>query len=332
MIDVSELVAEESRIESSNTPSMLCHEDLRPTTTVEMEQVAQFRSHPVFIDLTRTYNHSVVTRAACVDDRLIVRYIRARMGDVAKAVEMLKSTLEWREAFGTDKAFSWTFPHMDEFKSVYPAGYHKFDRLGRPIYIERVGCINVNRVEELMDIEELTRLHVQAMEFARCSIFPAASDRCGQPIDQQITIIDLAGLSMKQVTPAVFKMLSVIAEIDQNHYPELLSRMLIVNAPWSFSAVWAIVKPFLHRRTQKKIEIISKRTNEILLDLIDEDSLPDFLGGKDVTFLQSELEIDLRQCALGIRPKGYIAELQRFGFDPAHYPIDSVENVNPNLH
>lgn len=29
---------------------------------------------------------------------------------------MLKAALEWRDAYGTDKAFTWTFPKIDQIK------------------------------------------------------------------------------------------------------------------------------------------------------------------------------------------------------------------------
>lgn len=46
------------------------------------------------------------------------------------------------------------------------------------------------------------------------------------------------------------------ARIDQDNYPELLARSLIVNPPLVFKFVWKLVRPFLDDRTKAKISVI----------------------------------------------------------------------------
>lgn len=55
--------------------------------------------------------------------------------------------------------------------------------------------------------------------------------------------------------------------------------MFIVNAPMLFTGVWAIVKGFLDERTRKKIQIKGSSYQKDILELVDPDNLPDFLGG-----------------------------------------------------
>jgi len=40
---------------------------------------------------------------------------------------------------------------------VYPHGYHKIDKLGRPIYIERGGMLKVDKVFEISTEERLVK-------------------------------------------------------------------------------------------------------------------------------------------------------------------------------
>lgn len=56
--------------------------------------------------------------------------------------------------------------------------------------------------------------------------------------------------------------------------------LFVVNAPFLFSGVWAIVKTFLDEKTRAKIKIIGSGFTPTLLEHIDEEILPDFLGGK----------------------------------------------------
>jgi hypothetical protein len=63
--------------------------------------------------------------------------------------------------------------------------------------------------------------------------------------------------------------------------------MFIVNAPYLFSGVWAIIKGFLDAKTVAKIIISS--SDKILLEHIDKENLPDFLGGTSTSPLGSNI-------------------------------------------
>ena len=47
-----------------------------------------------------------------------------------------------------------------------------------------------------------------------------------------------------------------------------------------FTGVWAVVKGFIDEKTRKKITISGSKYQKDLLELVDENNLPDFLGGK----------------------------------------------------
>lgn len=56
--------------------------------------------------------------------------------------------------------------------------------------------------------------------------------------------------------------------------------MYIINAPMLFTAVWSVVKQLLDEVTVKKIQIIGSNYKNVLRETIDEENIPDFLGGK----------------------------------------------------
>lgn len=47
--------------------------------------------------------------------------------------------------------------------------------------------------------------------------------------------------------------------------------MFIVNAPWAFTAVWAIIKAFLDEVTKNKIQILGGGFKKKLLEVVEED-------------------------------------------------------------
>lgn len=70
------------------------------------------------------------------------------------------------------------------------------------------------------------------------------------------------------------------AAIGQDRYPETMGKFYIINAPWAFSAVWAVIRPWLDEVTVAKIDIISgKQVKEKLLAQIEPQNLPTEFGG-----------------------------------------------------
>lgn len=56
--------------------------------------------------------------------------------------------------------------------------------------------------------------------------------------------------------------------------------MYIVNAPFIFTAIWAIVKGFIDEKTRKKINIMGGSYKKTLLKAVDPENLPIWLGGE----------------------------------------------------
>ncbi|KAI7904987.1 CRAL-TRIO domain-containing protein [Cokeromyces recurvatus] len=73
--------------------------------------------------------------------------------------------------------------------------------------------------------------------------------------------------------------LKAIAEIVQHYYPETLHRLFIVNAPSAFTVMFKVIKHWLNPRTLEKIHVLGSDFQSVLLNYIDADSLPSFLGG-----------------------------------------------------
>lgn len=69
------------------------------------------------------------------------------------------------------------------------------------------------------------------------------------------------------------------SSVGQDRYPETMGKFYIINAPWAFSAVWSVIKPWLDEVTVKKIDIVGSGYKETLLKQIPPESLPKEFGG-----------------------------------------------------
>ena len=74
-------------------------------------------------------------------------------------------------------------------------------------------------------------------------------------------------------------LLKVGAKICQDYYPETMGAAFVVNAPSLFTALYAIIKGFLDERTRSKVRVMGSNYRSVLLEHIDAENLPTFLGG-----------------------------------------------------
>ena len=58
-----------------------------------------------------------------------------------------------------------------------------------------------------------------------------------------------------------------------------MGQLAIVNAPQSFTVIWNVIKRWLSKETIEKVDILGSDYQEVLLRLVDADSLPRSLGG-----------------------------------------------------
>ena len=214
-----------------------------------------------------------------------LRFLRARKLKVEKALKMLRDCLAWREANDVDAILDEPLD-LEEFKTnarMYPASYHGRDVLGRPVYIERTGSAKFADLVKKLGHDGFVKMHLRAMEYQSRVLLPAASADAGRLVSKMCNVIDVGELSLYDTVShsEVLTVLRKIAQIDQDYYPENLGATLVVHAPWSFTAAWAVVKPFLDAKTAAKFKVLGTGDAgvEKLTKVLGEGKVPAFLGG-----------------------------------------------------
>lgn len=213
------------------------------------------------------------------DDATLLRFLRARKFDLEKSKLMFTDCEKWRKEFKVDELYeTFEYPEKKEVDAIYPQFYHKTDKDGRPIYIEQLGKLDLTKLYKVTTPErQLQRLVVEYEKFLRDRL-PVCSVQQGKLVETSCTIMDLSGVGLSQFWK-VKNYVQQASHLSQNYYPETMGKFYIINAPYLFSTVWSLVKPWLDEVTVKKISILDSSYHKTLLEQIPAESLPKTLKG-----------------------------------------------------
>ncbi|XAR56808.1 hypothetical protein NMG60_11037412 [Bertholletia excelsa] len=203
----------------------------------------------------------------------LLRFLKAREGDVFKAYNMLVDCLKWRIQNEIDKILTKPIIPDALYRAVrdsYLVGMSGYSRKGLPVIAIGVGLSTYDKAS----IHYYVQSHIQMNEYRDRVILPCATKKFGRHICTCVKVLDMTGLKLSALNQ--IKLLSVISNIDDLNYPEKTDTYYIVNAPYIFSACWKVVRPLLQERTRKKVQVLSGCGRDDLLKIMDYESLPHF--------------------------------------------------------
>jgi len=235
----------------------------------------------------------------------LIRFAKAKRLDVEVAAEMFDNCLKWRAENKVDEIefdpekgpfpiFTRGFECVIDQNPVtsdegrlkfyrYGGGscYHKHDKEFHPVYIERIGLTNSKLLVKHVSFNTLFCVKIQANEMMGKHIMPECSEKAGKNIDTLTVIMDCTGLGMQHFNLPALKLLGDLTQIDVKYYPERLNKIYWVNAPRIFTMFYDFGKTFFDERILSKVVIVSPEdTPSTLREIIDDEALPSFLGGK----------------------------------------------------
>eukprot|EP00811_Abedinium_folium_P000761 NODE_10699_length_1334_cov_8.677713.p1 GENE.NODE_10699_length_1334_cov_8.677713~~NODE_10699_length_1334_cov_8.677713.p1 ORF type:complete len:400 (-),score=89.18 NODE_10699_length_1334_cov_8.677713:14-1213(-) len=206
------------------------------------EAVAKVLATPSVVKILR---RAAGTReASFATEATVCRYIRAFEGNLAGAATGLAATIAWRLEAAPSVAECRVCAWNPRSHNLRPVG---FDRDNHCVVIATFHCVEAPRdvdeiIKHLMRVKE-DMLAISQLRAARG--YPHAEGFC--------YIIDFSGFSFaNDSNPRQ----GVLTAHLLAHYPELLVRVLLVDAPLLFLSIFALMKKIMNRRTTSKIQFV----------------------------------------------------------------------------
>lgn len=207
-----------------------------------------------------------------INDHYLLRFCRARQFKISKVIEMFDKWYENRKKYNADEILNnWTIEDTATILKEYQNGFFGVDKIGRPLYIDKAGYVHVDRLLALMDAEKLRQGVIYCFEHMLKFKLYACSELYDRQISQTVNIFDVGGFHMGLWTRQAMNMLKIVIEVAVEMNPECLGKLFIINAPFIFTGVFAIIKSWLDEKLRRKISMIGKNYYSTLLEYIDED-------------------------------------------------------------
>jgi hypothetical protein len=208
--------------------------------------------------------------------------------ELAKAA--MHSTLKWRDENDIDTILARPHPKYDVCKSVFPHYFCGRDDTNHVILLQRPGLIDLKAAEKNnLSGKELLFHYVYVMEYLWQILEP-------KPDETMTSIMDLQGMSLSILgKPELLNIVQMFCSVMDAHFPQRGHKMLLINAPKWFNAVYKILSPLLRETTKNKIFIYSKgkAQDEALDELLSECGGPD--DTRNLAFIApSDMERDMR--------------------------------------
>uniref|UniRef100_A0A158Q8A3 CRAL-TRIO domain-containing protein n=1 Tax=Elaeophora elaphi TaxID=1147741 RepID=A0A158Q8A3_9BILA len=212
------------------------------------------------------------------NDAHLLRFLRARDFDVARASDMVQKSVKWRKQHNVDKILQ-EFEAPPILKQFFPGCWHHNDKEGRPVFVLRLGKLDMKGLLRTCGMETIMKFTLSVVEQGLIKT-AKATKILGAPISTWTLLVDLEGLSMRHLWRPGIQALLRIIEVAEAHYPETMGLVLIARAPRVFPVLWTLISPFIDENTRKKFMInAGEPVISELRKYIEEQYIPEFLGG-----------------------------------------------------
>ena len=213
------------------------------------------------------------------------RFLKEHVFDLDKAEHMFRGMMEWRQSHNID-AFMNEYgepPAVFQYAPIFLL--RGLDHEQDPIFVQRLGRIDAGGLYHSLGGPAMVQAFrfVSELQTSRACGIPDNwqwqmryyEPLVGRRMTQLTILVDLDGLSVRLLRPALLGIVKETARVAQDHYPGLAKRIIVIRAPKVFQVAWKIAKHFYDPHVHNKF-IFAEQDDylKILSEYMDLDVLP----------------------------------------------------------
>jgi hypothetical protein len=178
------------------------------------------RNHPLFADHVSQLDRDPARWSV----HELHRFLKARDFNLKKSTKMFFHYIRWRVVFGASHIATFpSGPWEPLISSILSASYHKWDKQGRPLYIQKSGAIDVDRFAREVSLSKIGVGHTWFTEQMKLRM-GIGSRKTGKLVTKLVMILDIKGLGLS--ARKMMKIFQITSYIDQHFSPECMGCMV----------------------------------------------------------------------------------------------------------
>lgn len=213
-----------------------------------------------------------------IDDYELEKWLRARVFDVKKANQMLRNSLEYKQKMKVHTLLKeYTPPEV--LRKYLTGGFCGHARDGSPVRVELFGNLDIKGLMLSTRKSDLEKTKLLQCEWT-VQYWEEQSKKNKRRIDGLTVIFDMANVGTSMLWRPGIQMYLHLVKILEDNYPEMMRRLLVINAPRIFPLLYKLARPLISDDMKEKIHVAADNYQELLLRYVNEDNLPACYGGK----------------------------------------------------
>lgn len=211
------------------------------------------------------------------EDFYLRKWLKARNFDVNKAEQMFRNSAAYKAKMKVETLMA-EYETPEVIKNYLTGGFCGHDKEGSPIRVELYGHLDLKGIMASVKKSDLEKTKILQCEWT-VQDWERQSKILGRRVDGLTVIFDMEGVSTKMMWRPGLQMYLHLVKILEDNYPEMLKRMFVINAPIIFPILYKLARPLISDEMRNKIHVLGANYTDTLLEYIDADQLPAFLGG-----------------------------------------------------
>lgn len=267
------------------------------------------------VELKDNLGENIPSRYSDVE---LLAFLRARSLNVKEAEKLMNVDLNLRRFLQMDEFLkNPEKPQITLNKKYTVSGTIGFDKEGYLVRVINVGHSDIKGFINVLSTMENFKIFLWFLE--KDLLIQEAENRKTGNKNKQITyILNMENLTLgKLMDKAVLETGLLAIKLLQDHYHDVVRVAYLINAGALFSSAFKLFKPVIKESLHQKIKVLGDNWKEELLNKIDADILPAYLGGNRMDSDNDPM------CKSLIGYGGMI--------DESYYPTDFLQPDDPDV-